>query len=325
MIPLRPPRGLSAAQMADPVAPKHYEFKIVLLGDRGVGKTCLVLRFIEGLYNAKQQSTIGAFFLTKKIVTARGDQCKIQIWDTAGQERFRAMAPMYYRNAAAAVVCFDVTDEQTFATMKDWVEELRTNVTDRNLVIAIARGDRAVFALRRPSRRRRPRADAATMVDRGLRRSELGRTRNGSRRRRGREPDSVRGRVAARPRAGRSADVSRSGAAQVHQGGPGPAAGVARARGAVRAIHRGRGPRHEREGELRRRGALRGRLGQCEHQTCAQATGPFAQVSERVIELRGDELCTTPAGRGPGGGPGGRGLGLGRDQSQSSAGCCKFS
>ncbi|KAH8060824.1 GTPase [Aureococcus anophagefferens] len=119
---------------------KNYEFKIVLLGaspappparaarenprragDRGVGKTCLVLRFIEGLYNSR-----------------RGDACKIQIWDTAGQERFRAMAPMYYRNAAAAIVCFDVTDESTFNTMKDWVEELKTNVVDKNLVIAIA-------------------------------------------------------------------------------------------------------------------------------------------------------------------------------------------
>uniref|UniRef100_A0A7S3NK22 Uncharacterized protein n=1 Tax=Aureoumbra lagunensis TaxID=44058 RepID=A0A7S3NK22_9STRA len=117
---------------------RHYEFKIVLLGDRGVGKTCLVLRFIEGLYNSRQQSTIGAFFLTKKIVTSNGDACKIQIWDTAGQERFRAMAPMYYRNAAAAIVCFDVTDESTFNTMKDWVEELKTNVVDKNLVIAIA-------------------------------------------------------------------------------------------------------------------------------------------------------------------------------------------
>ena len=62
----------------------------------------------------------------------------LEIWDTAGQERFRAMAPMYYRNAAAAIVCFDVTDESTFNTMKDWVEELKTNVVDKNLVIAIA-------------------------------------------------------------------------------------------------------------------------------------------------------------------------------------------
>ena len=129
---------MSTAIFNSATAPKSYEFKVVLLGDRGVGKTCLVLRFIEGLYNARQQSTIGAFFLTKKIKTARGDDCKIQIWYTAGQERFRAMAPMYYRNAAAAVVCFDGTDQRTFQTMRTWVEELRANVDDKKLVIAIA-------------------------------------------------------------------------------------------------------------------------------------------------------------------------------------------
>ena len=91
---------------------EQYEFKVVLLRDKGVGKTCLVLRFIEGHFNVRQQSTIGAFFLTKRIATQEGHSAKIQIWDTAGQERFRAMAPMYYRNAAAAIVCFDITDER---------------------------------------------------------------------------------------------------------------------------------------------------------------------------------------------------------------------
>lgn len=114
------------------------EFKVVLLGDKGVGKTCLVLRFIEGTFTQKQQSTIGAFFLTKKVQLGDGSMCKIQIWDTAGQERFRAMAPMYYRNAAAAIVCFDITDENSFATMKDWVAELRQNCRDRDLILAIA-------------------------------------------------------------------------------------------------------------------------------------------------------------------------------------------
>mmetsp|Transcript_18219 Transcript_18219/g.33075 ORF Transcript_18219/g.33075 Transcript_18219/m.33075 type:complete len:235 (+) Transcript_18219:313-1017(+) len=114
------------------------EFKVVLLGDKGVGKTCLVLRFIEGTFTQKQQSTIGAFFLTKKVQLGDGSMCKIQIWDTAGQERFRAMAPMYYRNAAAAIVCFDITDEGSFNTMKEWVEELRHNVQDKELVLAIA-------------------------------------------------------------------------------------------------------------------------------------------------------------------------------------------
>lgn len=67
-----------------------------------------------------------------------GTVCKMQIWDTAGQERFRAMAPLYYRNAAVAVVCFDIMDEESFQKMKDWVEELRTNVPEGKLVLAIA-------------------------------------------------------------------------------------------------------------------------------------------------------------------------------------------
>ena len=62
----------------------------------------------------------------------------MQIWDTAGQERFRAMAPLYYRNAAVAVVCFDIMDEESFQKMKDWVEELRTNVPEGKLVLGIA-------------------------------------------------------------------------------------------------------------------------------------------------------------------------------------------
>jgi Ras-related protein Rab-21 len=70
------------------------EYKVVVLGDKGVGKTCLVLRFIEGYFMAKQQSTVGAFFLTKKVTLPDGTSVKLQIWDTAGQERFRAMAPV---------------------------------------------------------------------------------------------------------------------------------------------------------------------------------------------------------------------------------------
>jgi len=114
------------------------EFKVVVLGEKGVGKTCLVLRFTEGYFSQKQQSTIGAFFMTKRIQLPDGQSCKMQIWDTAGQERYRAMAPMYYRNASAAIVCFDITDEDSFITMKSWVEELKQNVTNANLVLAIA-------------------------------------------------------------------------------------------------------------------------------------------------------------------------------------------
>lgn len=115
------------------------EVKVVVLGDRGVGKTSLVLRFIEGFFSQVQQSTVGAFFLTKKIVLADGKTTlKMQLWDTAGQERYRAMAPMYYRGAQAAIVCFDPTNEESFNKCRDWVDELRGNVKDdANMVLAI--------------------------------------------------------------------------------------------------------------------------------------------------------------------------------------------
>jgi small GTP-binding protein len=81
--------------MSTNIAIPPFEFKAVVLGDKGVGKTSLVLRFIEGYFAPKQQSTIGAFFLTKRLAMKDGTQCKMQLWDTAGQERFRAMAPVY--------------------------------------------------------------------------------------------------------------------------------------------------------------------------------------------------------------------------------------
>jgi len=81
---------------------------------------------------------LGAFFITKRIQTSSGITCKIQIWDTAGQSQFRAMAPMYYRNAAAAIVCYDVTDPQSFTVMREWLDELHRNVPAGSIVIAIA-------------------------------------------------------------------------------------------------------------------------------------------------------------------------------------------
>lgn len=115
------------------------EFKVVMLGDTNAGKTSLVLRFAEGYYrDGARSSTVGAFFITKRIQTSNGITCKIQIWDTAGQAQFRAMAPMYYRNAAAAIVCYDVTSPKSFKVMREWLDELHRNVPAGSIVIAIA-------------------------------------------------------------------------------------------------------------------------------------------------------------------------------------------
>jgi len=112
------------------------EAKIVLLGETGVGKTSMVLRFAEQRFSHNVTPTIGASFLSKTICID-GARVKMQLWDTAGQERFRSLAPMYYRGANAAILVYDVTSEQSFLRVKEWVRELRTNVFEDILMIVV--------------------------------------------------------------------------------------------------------------------------------------------------------------------------------------------
>lgn len=114
------------------------EFKVVMLGDTNTGKTSLVLRFTEGYYREEARSaTVGAFFMTKRLQVS-GLTCKIQIWDTAGQSQFRPMAPMYYKNAAAAIVCYDVTNPSSYQTLRYWLDELHRNIPAGSIVICMA-------------------------------------------------------------------------------------------------------------------------------------------------------------------------------------------
>jgi len=113
------------------------EAKVVVLGDTGVGKTSIVLRFVEQRFTSNVPPTIGASFLTKTLYL-EGVRLKLQLWDTAGQERFRSLAPMYYRGAAVALIVFDVTLEDSFLSMQEWVKELRSNVVDDLLLVIVA-------------------------------------------------------------------------------------------------------------------------------------------------------------------------------------------
>eukprot|EP00727_Mastigamoeba_balamuthi_P010076 m51a1_g5691 putative ras-related protein rab-5b (540) ;mRNA; r:1000610-1003295 len=127
------PRAMSSRAMNDS---KAFDTKFVLLGNSGVGKTSVATRFVQGMFADDQPSTIGASFLTKRIVV-NDWKLKLQIWDTAGQERFRSMTPMYYRGANAAMVMYDVTNDDSFAGAKSWVTELRTNVPSADIVLAV--------------------------------------------------------------------------------------------------------------------------------------------------------------------------------------------
>lgn len=106
---------------------KSIEAKVVVLGSQAVGKTSVVIRYVGGMFSKAVSPTIGASFFTYKL-TLNNYRMKLQVWDTAGQERFRSMAPMYYRKANAAMLVYDITSEDSFYDIKDWVSELKKNV-----------------------------------------------------------------------------------------------------------------------------------------------------------------------------------------------------
>ncbi|KAF9580758.1 hypothetical protein BGW38_002462 [Lunasporangiospora selenospora] len=121
--------GNAAANM------KPVQVKLVLLGEAAVGKSSLVLRFVNDEFQENKEPTIGAAFLTQKC-RLEDKVIKFEIWDTAGQERFHSLAPMYYRNAQAAVVVYDVTKTSSLEKAKSWVKELQRQANP-NIVIAL--------------------------------------------------------------------------------------------------------------------------------------------------------------------------------------------
>ncbi|CAG0916450.1 unnamed protein product [Notodromas monacha] len=104
---------------------KVHNFKVVLLGEGCVGKTSVIIRYVEERFDEKHVSTLQAAFKSKRL-NLNGTRVNLSLWDTAGQERFHALGPIYYRDADGAVLLYDVTDEDSFTRVKNWVKELRT-------------------------------------------------------------------------------------------------------------------------------------------------------------------------------------------------------
>ncbi|XP_077238880.1 ras-related protein Rab2BV [Tasmannia lanceolata] len=113
-----------------------YLFKIVLIGDSGVGKSNILSRFTRNEFCLESKSTIGVEFATRTL-QVDGKTVKAQIWDTAGQERYRAITSAYYRGAVGALLVYDITKRQTFDNVQRWLRELRDHA-DSNIVIMMA-------------------------------------------------------------------------------------------------------------------------------------------------------------------------------------------
>ncbi|OQV22269.1 Ras-related protein Rab-35 [Hypsibius exemplaris] len=115
---------------------KDYDhlFKLLIIGDSGVGKSSLLLRFSDGTFTGSYITTIGVDFKIRTIVV-NGERVKLQIWDTAGQERFRTITSTYYRGTHGVIVVYDVTNGESFANIKRWLEEIEHNCEDVSRVL----------------------------------------------------------------------------------------------------------------------------------------------------------------------------------------------
>lgn len=112
-----------------------YLFKVVLIGDTGVGKSNLLSRFTRNEFCLESKSTIGVEFATRSI-QVDNKTIKAQIWDTAGQERYRAITSAYYRGAVGALLVYDITKHMTYENVERWLKELRDHA-DSNIVIML--------------------------------------------------------------------------------------------------------------------------------------------------------------------------------------------
>ena len=104
----------------------NYLFKLLIIGESGVGKTSLLLRFTDDSFTANHLTTIGIDFKIK-IINIEDKLIKLQIWDTAGQERFRTITKTYYKGAHGIILTYDVTDQNSFKNIRNWIKQIEAN------------------------------------------------------------------------------------------------------------------------------------------------------------------------------------------------------
>ncbi len=116
---------------------KELLYKILLLGDSSVGKTCFLMRYADNTFQEIHMSTIGLDYKLKNVQLDDGKIVKIQIWDTAGQDRFRSITKNYYKGAHGIILIYDVTSRKTFENIKNWVSQIKEEVSNKVTIILV--------------------------------------------------------------------------------------------------------------------------------------------------------------------------------------------
>jgi Ras-related protein Rab-5C len=124
------------------MASKQKSFKVVLLGEAGVGKTSIISQFIDESFQEEVQSSTGGTYNSKKFVIGNKQILEFEIWDTAGQERYRSLTTMYYKDANAAILVYDITVQKTFDEIKTyWANQVKE--TSSNDIILVVCGNKS--------------------------------------------------------------------------------------------------------------------------------------------------------------------------------------
>ena len=112
-------------------------YKILLLGDSAVGKSCLLLRYCDDKFQEQHLATIGLDFRLKTLNLENNKKVKVQIWDTAGQDRFLAITKNYYRGANGILLVFDVTNHSSFEHIKNWIEQIKEEASEKIVIYLV--------------------------------------------------------------------------------------------------------------------------------------------------------------------------------------------
>ena len=112
-------------------------YKVLLLGDTTVGKTCFLMKYTDKTFQDVHISTIGLDYRLKSMTLKSGKKIKLQIWDTAGQDRFRAITKNYYKSANGIILIYDVTNRQTFDNVKGWISQIREEANQNVLIYIV--------------------------------------------------------------------------------------------------------------------------------------------------------------------------------------------